>query len=92
MQNYLFWPGVVVATPAVLEAFREAKEDPLSYLHRHLSGDWGDIDEFDKLQNESALENDYRLLSAYVLGNGTRIWIITEADRSSTCVLLPSDY
>ena len=92
MNDYLFLPGVVVATPAVLEAFREAKEDPLPYLHRHLLGDWGDIDEFDKLQNESALENDYRLLSAYVLQNGTRVWIITEADRSSTCVLLPSDY
>jgi hypothetical protein len=92
MNAYLFPPGVVVATPAALEALQEAREDPSAYLRRHLSGDWGDLDEFDKLQNESALENDYRILSAYTLGSGTRIWIITEADRSSTCLLLPSDY
>jgi hypothetical protein len=89
---FLFPAGMVVATPAALAAFGEANEDPNVYLDRHLSGDWGDLDEFDKLQNESALENDYRILSAYTLSNGTRIWIITEADRSSTCLLLPSDY
>ena len=89
---FLFSPGVVVATPAALEALEEAKEEPSAYLRRHLSGDWGDLEEFNKLQNESALENDYRILSAYKLKNGTRIWIITEADRSSTCLLLPSDY
>jgi hypothetical protein len=89
---FLFSPGAVVATPAALEALEEAKKNPGVYLRRHLSGDWGDLEEFDKLQNESALENDYRILSAYHLKNGTRIWIITEADRSSTCLLLPSDY
>jgi hypothetical protein len=89
---FLFSPGAIVATPTALEAFEEAKEEPLPYLRRHLSGDWGDLEEFDKLQNESALENDYRILSAYHLKNGTHIWIITEADRSSTCLLLPSDY
>jgi hypothetical protein len=92
MNAYLFRPGVVVSTPAALEALAEAKEEPSAYLRRHLSGDWGDLEEFDKLQNESALENDYRILSAYALSNGTKIWIITEADRSSTCLLLPSDY
>jgi hypothetical protein len=89
---FLFSPGAIVATPAALQALKEAKEDPLLYLRRHLSGDWGELDEFDKRQNESALENDCRILSAYTLSNGTRIWIITEADRSSTCLLLPSDY
>ncbi len=88
----LFQPGAIVATPAALEALQEANEDPGALLRRHLSGDWGDMGEFDKLQNESALEGDCRIFSAYVLGNGTRIWIITEADRSSTCLLLPSDY
>ncbi len=92
MDVYLFRAGVVVATPAALEALEEANEDPSVYLNRHLSGDWGDLEEFDKLQNESALENDCRILSAYHLKNGTHIWIITEADRSSTCLLLPSDY
>ena len=91
MNAYLFSPGVVVATPAALEALEGAKEDPSVYLRRHLSGDWGDMEEFDKLQNEDAL-SEYRIFSAYMLGNGTRIWIITESDRSSTCLLLPSDY
>ena len=88
----LFSPGAVVATPAALEALEEAKEDPSVYLRRHLSGDWGEMDEFDKQQNEDALTDGARVFSAYVLGNGTRIWLITESDRSSTCLLLPSDY
>ena len=92
MNTYLFSPGAIVATPGALAALEEAREDPSAYLRRHLSGDWGDVDEFDKLQNKSALENGYRILSEYALGNGTRIWAITEADRSSTCLLLPSDY
>jgi hypothetical protein len=89
---FLFSPGAIVATPGALAALEEAREDLSAYLRRHLSGDWGDLDEFDKLQNESALENDYRILSAYQLASGVKIWIITEADRSSTCLLLPSDY
>ena len=89
---FLFPPGAIVATPGALEALEEAGEEPSAYLRRHLSGDWGDLDEFDKQQNEGAMENDSRIFSAYVLRNGTRIWIITEADRSSTCVLLPSEY
>lgn len=92
MDACLFAAGVIVATPGAMAAFEEAGENPAPYLSRHLTGDWGDLDEFDKLQNESALENDYRILSAYHLKSGTRIWIITEADRSSTCLLLPSDY
>jgi len=90
--TYLFSPGRIVATPGAMAAFEEAGENPAPYLLRHLTGDWGDLDEFDKLQNESALKNDYRIFSAYDLKTGTRIWIITEADRSSTCLLLPSDY
>ena len=92
MNAYLFSPGAVVATPTALEAFEAAKEDPSVYLRRHLSGDWGEMDEFDKQQNEDALTDSARVFSAYVLGNGTRIWLITESDRSSTCLLLPSDY
>ena len=55
MNTYLFSPGAIVATPAALEALEEAKENASVYLHRHLSGDWGEIDEFDKQQNEDAL-------------------------------------
>ena len=92
MNAYLFSPGAVVATPAALEALEETKEDPSALLRRHLSGDWCEMDEFDRKQNEDALTDGSRVFSAYVLGNGTRIWVITEADRSSTCLLLPSDY
>ena len=63
--TYLFSPGRIVATPGAMAAFEEAGENPAPYLLRHLTGDWGDLDEFDKLQNESALKNDYRILSAY---------------------------
>jgi hypothetical protein len=90
--TYLFSPGHIVATRGALAALEEAGENPAPYLLRHMTGDWGDLDEFDKTENESALENHYRIFSAYHLKNGTRIWIITEADRSSTCVLLPSEY
>jgi hypothetical protein len=89
---YLFLPGIIVATPAAIDAFDGANEDPSVYFNRHLSGDWGDLDESDKIQNEIALQSDARILSAYNLADGSRIWIITEADRSSTCLLLPSDY
>jgi hypothetical protein len=75
-----------------MAALEEAGENPAAYLFRHLTGDWGDLDEFDKMENESALEEGFRILSAYDLKTSTRIWIITEADRSSTCLLLPSDY
>ena len=65
---------------------------PLDYLERHLAGDWGDLDEHDRQENELSLQHGWRLLSAYRLSDGTRIWIITEADRSSTCILLRFKY
>ena len=61
-------------------------------LSRHLNGDWGDVDETDKAANNRALRYGDRLLSAYHAPDGTRFWIITEADRSCTTVLLPDDY
>jgi hypothetical protein len=87
-----FSPGSVVATPGALEAFRESGDDPLAYLVRHLAGDWGDVDEHDRNENELSLQHGWRLLSAYTLSNGTKIWIITEATRESTTILLPSEY
>ena len=84
--------GRVVATPGALEALREAGDEPMMYLMRHQSGDWGDVPEEDAKENEFSVENGFRILSAYTLKDGTRIWVITEADRSSTCILLPSDY
>jgi hypothetical protein len=76
-----FSPGFVVATPGVLEAFRASGNDPLAYLVRHIAGDWGDVDEHDRNENELSLQHGWRLLSAYTLSNGTKTWIITEATQ-----------
>lgn len=87
-----FDPGQVVSTPGALEAMREAGDDPASFLLRHVSGDWGELDTNDIRENERSLQNGLRLLSAYRLSNGMKIWIITEADRSVTTFLLPDEY
>lgn len=87
-----FQPGQIVATPGALEAFRASGESPLTFLERHLAGDWGDVDAHDRKENDLSLQHGWRLLSAYTLTNGTKIWIITEATRESTTILLPSEY
>ena len=85
--------GQLVATPAALAAMVSAEDSAENYLRRHLNGDWGDCGEEDSKANDFALKaGDERLLSVYHLKDKTKIWIITEADRSSTCVQLPSDY
>jgi hypothetical protein len=84
--------GQLVATPAALDAFKRTGEEVWEYVIRHSKGDWGDICTEDKRENQFALKNGLRLMSAYHLTDGTKIWIITEADRSVTTVLLPSDY
>ena len=61
-------------------------------LARHLSGDWGEVCAEDAKENEFSLQHGFRLLSAYRLSDGTKIWIITEADRSATTFLLPEEY
>jgi hypothetical protein len=80
--------GKSVATPGALALGIDLKP----YLHRHHCGDWGDLDEEDKETNEEALEQGARLLSCFQVDGGKRIYIITEADRSSTCLLLPEEY
>ena len=84
--------GRLLATPGALREFTEAGENPLRYLLRHASGDWGDVLAEDAKENEFSLSRRLRLLSAYRLNNGTKVWIITEADRSATTILLPSEY
>ncbi len=64
----------------------------MGLLQRHLDGDWGDISEEDREANNLALQNGGRLLSAYRMGSGVKLWVITEADRSVTTVLLPDEY
>lgn len=82
--------GHIVATPNALEHLSQA--DILSGIQRHQAGDWGDLDDHDRQENELSLTQGFRLLSAYHAESGTKFWIITEADRSVTTVLLPEDY
>ncbi len=84
-----FTLGRVVATVGALQVIEQLEEFP--YLRRHESGDWGDLSLEDKRENELSVERGYRVFSAYDTPAG-RVWIITEADRSSTTVLLPEDY
>ena len=81
--------GRIVATPGAIETI--GHEGCLLLLRRHAGGDWGDLDGHDRRANEQALKTGARLLSSYPVGDG-KVWIITEGSRSSTCVLLPSEY
>jgi hypothetical protein len=83
--------GRVVATPGALKLLSEMGEDPFGYLARHATGDWGNLCAFDRRQNEIALRDGYRVLSSYDVPQG-RVWVITEADRSVTTILLPEEY
>jgi hypothetical protein len=83
--------GRVVATPRALNLLRKSGGHPFEYLARHATGDWGELCAFDRRQNEIALREGYRVLSSYEVPVG-RVWIITEADRSVTTILLPEEY
>lgn len=84
--------GMIVSTPGAIMALEKAGQLPHEFVHRHAACDWGDLDQYDCKTNEQALREGGRLLSAYSTKNGTRLWIITEADRSVTTLLLPSEY
>lgn len=92
-----FKPGRIVATPGALAALTESGELPFTYLEKHISGNWGELSPEDIRENELSLVHGFRLLSAYTLQSGVKIWIITEAVgdkgfRESTCLLLPDEY
>ena len=84
--------GNVVATPGAIQLLVSAGRSPLSFIERHVRGDWGELDEHDRLVNEQALEHGGRLLSSYVVVGDQRLWLISESDRSVTTLLLPSEY
>jgi hypothetical protein len=86
----LFRIGRIVATPTALAKLTQ--HDILKGIQRHQAGDWGELSEEDKRENTLSLEQGFRLLSAYRAKDGSTFWIITEADRSVTSVLLPKDY
>ncbi|QXI31558.1 hypothetical protein HU752_020000 [Pseudomonas vanderleydeniana] len=89
-----FPPGQVVATKAVHALMKQRRLEASVYVNRHLTGDWGDLGDEDKQSNEYALEHGLRLFSAYNIDTEgeDKLWIITEADRSCTTLLLPSEY
>jgi hypothetical protein len=89
--------GQIVATPGALEALAKAGQTPHELIRHHVSGDWGEVCPDDAALNDEALKDGSRLLSAYMLKTGEKLWVITEAvgddgQRVSTCCLLSSDY
>jgi hypothetical protein len=87
----LFNLGQLVATPGALMALEKSGRSPMDFISRHVTGDWGDIPKEDHEENDFSLKNGLRLLSSYHTIAG-KIWIITEADRSATTLLLPEEY
>lgn len=98
MPHFLFPSGQIAITPGADDLLAEANLHWIRILARHLSGDWGDLDEEDKRANDLALTEGSRVFSSYQVredqerGSEQRIWVITEADRSATTILLPSEY
>ncbi len=97
MAEQLFLLGRIMMTTNVKNRLQEAhpdhwEEELQQLISRHVSGDWGDLDEEDKRDNQVSLERGFRILSAYNTTSDLRVWVITEADRSCTTCLLPQDY
>ena len=84
--------GRTFITPGAEEALQIAGQTAIEFLRRHMSGDWGELSDEDVKENEFSLKEGLSLLSAYQTGKGQKLWIITEADRSATTILLPSEY
>ena len=87
-----FTLGQIVATPGAIDLLERTSSDALDFLNRHQQGDWGSVPPEDAEENLSAIEHGNRILSSYYLNASERLWIITEADRSVTTLLLPNEY
>ena len=88
----LFPLGRRVFTPGAEEAMNDAGQEPGHFYHRHECGDWGEICRSDWEENELSLTEGFRLFSVYRTAKGVKLWVITEADRSVTTILLPEEY
>jgi hypothetical protein len=88
----LFSLGMVVGTQGAVQALEDAGQDPHEFLDRHVRGDWGEVPEADQHENDFSLQHGFRILSAYTTKAGERLWVITEADRSATIIMLPEEY
>jgi hypothetical protein len=84
--------GQLVVTRGAMEALAEAGQSPMAFVQRHQSGDWGEVPEEDQRENDFSVTHGFRILSAYRTSRDVSIWVITEADRSATTILLPSEY
>ena len=84
--------GKLVATPGALRLLEQHKAEPFDFILRHVGGDFGALDVDDVAANEAALKRGFRILSSYPLGSDKKLWIITEADRSVTTLLLSDEY
>lgn len=89
--NHKFSLGKCVITPGAIELLKQSGVNYGALLQRHVSGDWGDMSPEDKAENDFSVSRELRIFSAYALLCG-KIWVITEADRSVTTLLLPSEY
>jgi hypothetical protein len=92
LKKPLFDLGRTVATPGAIEALQQAGISAASLLCRHQCGDWGDLGHEGLDANEAALHQGSRIFSSYQLTDTVKIWVITEADRSATTLLLPEEY
>ena len=97
VNNPLFRLGQVVATPGAIEALEKASQVPFEFIARHSRGDWGIVSGEDKAANDASLKDGSRILSAYILNTGEKVWVITEAtddqgQRAATTILLPEEY
>lgn len=88
----LFSLGETVMTIGATEALEESNQLPNEFLAKHQASDWGEVCDDDKRENDFPVKEGFRIISAYRTVKGEKIWIITEADRSSTTILLPSEY
>jgi hypothetical protein len=91
-KQQVFELGQIVATPSALAALEKAGQEPGDFLKRHVACEWGDMSAEDRKENDFSLEHGFRLLSSYRTNAGDKLWIITEADRSATTLLLPEEY
>ena len=97
MPEQLFPLGRILMTTNLQRHLQETspdtwEEELKGFITRHASGDWGDLGEEDKRENELSVRQGFRILSAYTTSSGIKVWVITEADRSCTTALLPDDY
>lgn len=88
----LFDLGQLVATPGALAALEKSGQSPMEFLSRHVTGDWGEIPEEDRKENQFSLEKGFRLMSSYRTTANDVVWVITESSRSHTTLLLPQEY